>query len=94
MKLHFTPRARRDLDKIAEYLLARSPSGARNVLTAIDRSLGLLVDFPESGELSDHPNLRVRVVPGYPYKIYYRVFANRIDVAHIRHTSREEWKGP
>lgn len=27
----------------------------------------------------------------YPYRIFYRVFEDRIRILHIRHTSRRQW---
>ncbi len=30
----------------------------------------------------------------YPYKIFYRVRADIVEILHIRHTSRRAWAGP
>ncbi len=49
MRLRFTPRATRDLAKIAEYLRTRNPSAALAVRDAILRSLQNLTLFPAIG---------------------------------------------
>ncbi len=41
MKLRYSRRATNDLNSIHEYLNARSPRGARNVLTSIYAALSL-----------------------------------------------------
>ena len=33
----------------------------------------------------------VKIVPKYPYKIFYRLEAETIDIVHIRHASRRPW---
>lgn len=88
MNVVFAPRALRDLDSIAAYLTARSPSGARNVLAAIKSSLDALSDFPEIGPVVDDAGHRRLPVLRYPYVVFYRIADDDLFILHIRHASR------
>jgi toxin ParE1/3/4 len=93
MRVRFSPRAFADREQIFEYLHARSPSGARNVLTSIREAIVQLADQPYSGYATDDPDVRVKFVVRYPYKIFYRVRDDVVEIADIRHTSRRPWSG-
>jgi len=47
MNVAYAPRALRDLESIAAYLVERSPSGAANVLAAIKSSIETARFFPQ-----------------------------------------------
>ena len=93
MRVRYTPEAFADRERIFEYLRERSPSGARNVMTSIRDAVKLLQDQPYSGYKTDDPDVRVRFIVRYPYKIFYRVRNDVVEIAHIRHTSRRPWTG-
>jgi len=88
MKLRYTLRAERDIAAIRDFLLQRSPAGARNVLSRLTTSAGRLKDQPFLGIETDAADIRVLFVGRYPYKIFYRVSGDWIDILHVRHTSR------
>ena len=93
MRVRYAPEAFADRERIFEYLRERSPSGARNVMASIRDAVKLLRDQPYSGYKTDDPDVRVRFIIRYPYKIFYRVRANVVEIVHIRHTSRRHWTG-
>lgn len=93
MRVWYTPRAKADLDSINDYLKQRSPPGARNVLTAIYRATVFIAEQPHGAQATDNPEVRMKLVAKYPYKIFYRIGNGRIDVIHIRHTARRPWQG-
>ena len=94
MRIRFAPRARRDLEEIREYLQTRSPAGARNILRAIRSAVRFVGEQPFGSQQTDDPALRVKVVLGYRYKIFYRIREDIIEIVHVRHTSRRPWIGP
>ena len=49
MTVRYTERAIADLEAIADYLVQRSPQGARNVRTAIERTMPNLNSSPALG---------------------------------------------
>lgn len=93
MRVRYTPEAFADRERIFEYLRERSPSGARNVMASIRDAVKLLQDQPYSGYKTDDPDVRVRFIVRYPYKIFYRIRNDVVEIAHIRHTSRRPWTG-
>jgi plasmid stabilization system protein ParE len=93
MRVRFTPRAFSDREAIYEYLVSRSPSGARNVMTRINATITLLAEQPAIGYRTENPKVRVRFLGEYPYKIFYRVRGDDLEILHIRHTARRPWVG-
>ncbi len=88
MNVVYAPRAFRDLESIAAYLIERSPSGAANVLAAIKSTIDTLSFFPQIGRVVDDAGHRRLPVPRYPYLVYYRIAADELLILHIRHGSR------
>jgi addiction module RelE/StbE family toxin len=73
MRLHYTPRASRQLRAIANYVAERSPSAARRVKARILKIAGFLAENPSVGRTGALADTREFVVPGLPYIIVYRV---------------------
>ena len=93
MRVRYTLQAFADREKIFEYLHRRSPGGARSVLASIRDAVRLLGEHPHSGHKTNDPEVRVKFVVQYPYKIFYRVRDDVVEIAHIRHTSRRPLQG-
>jgi toxin ParE1/3/4 len=93
MRVRYTPRALRDIKRVNAYLNERSPSGALNVSAAIYAGVRFIAERPEASERTDDPNVRVKVVRRYRYKIFYGVTENTVEILHVRHPSRRPWKG-
>jgi plasmid stabilization system protein ParE len=91
MRVRYTPRARGDIEGIWRYIEERSPSGAGNVLKAIYAGVQFIAEYPEASERTDDPSVRVKVVRRYRYRIFYRIIDDRIEILHVRHTSRRPW---
>jgi toxin ParE1/3/4 len=93
MRIRYTPRARGDIDRIYRYLERRNSSGARNVLRAIYAGVQFVAERPKASEQTNDPDVHVKLVRRYQYKIFYRLAGATIEILHIRHTSRRPWKG-
>jgi plasmid stabilization system protein ParE len=93
MNFRITPRARADLHEIRDYIYRRSPSGARNVLRSIHAGIAFIAEQPRGGTKTDEGIVRVKVITDYPYKIFYRIEADTIEIVHIRHSARRAWSG-
>jgi plasmid stabilization system protein ParE len=87
MNVVYAPRALRDLESIAAYLVERNPAGAINVLGAIKSSVDTLSFFPQIGRLVDNAGHRRVPVLRYHYLIFYRVAGDELLILHIRHAS-------
>ena len=90
MKLVYSRRALADLNTIATYYTA---SASPAIADAIGRRLDSVIDricrAPEAApRVSQRSHVRVVAVVRYPFRIFYRVRGETIDILHIRHTSK------
>jgi len=91
MKVRYRNRALSDLEEIFRYLDQRNASGARNVINAIYDAIALIAKYPLGAERTSHSGIRVKVVSRYPYKIFYRVDSDYVEILHVRHGARRPW---
>jgi toxin ParE1/3/4 len=89
--VRFTRRAESDLAGIIDYLVGLSPEGARSVAASLQETLRVIDEHPFGGRKTMRPMLFVKIVPRYPYKIFYRVRHGVIEIVHIRHAARRRW---
>jgi toxin ParE1/3/4 len=90
MKVEYSNRAIADLRKIS------SDSGRAfgdRVAAALEARIRAVVDRisrdPLSApELEQRPGVHVVPLIRYPFKIFYRIFEDRVRIQHIRHTAR------
>ena len=62
-----------------------------NVLRAIRQSVRFIAGNPMASVETDDPGIRMKVVVEYPYKSFYSVNPDFIEVLHIRHAARRPW---
>ena len=92
MKLEYSKLAVHDLRKVAEDSRAFGEAAAKSIEACIREVLARIIDHPEAAaRVIERPGVRVIPLIRYPYKIFYRVFENRVRVLHIRHVSRRPW---
>jgi toxin ParE1/3/4 len=92
MKVVYTAPAIDDINGITAWLKRHHPGLGR----AVERRLGLVVAhiarWPESMRRSkNRPDVRVAPLGRYPYKIFYRVTPDAVEILHIHHTARQPW---
>ncbi|HEY5211066.1 MAG TPA: type II toxin-antitoxin system RelE/ParE family toxin [Stellaceae bacterium] len=91
MKVRYRTEARSDLENIYQYLAARNPAGAENVLRAIYAGIQFIAENPLAAPKTTNAGVRVLIVRRYRYKVFYGIDSDAIDVLHIRHTARQPW---
>ena len=85
-------RARAEIREAFDWYLARSPSAAARFFEAVDAAISEIERTPER-----HPvvrgNLRRRLLPTFPYAVYYKLFPTVISVVGVIHGHRhpETW---
>ena len=84
MRVELSARADAQLDGIAAFLTASNPEAARSVLDRIRQVIDLLADFPSLGPVWQG-GTRAVLVTGLPYRVHYRVEADRVVVVTIAH---------
>ncbi len=90
-KVRYRALALADLDGIFLYLNERSPAVARNVLRAIRDAIDEITAHPEFAPQTSIPDIRVKILGRYRYKIFYSVAEDAIEIIHVRHTARRPW---
>ena len=93
MKVEYAVRAVRDLTEIgAYYRTAADERIAAAVGEQIARIIHLVAREPHiAPRLTQRPDVRVVLVLRYPYKIFYRVHDDVVEILHVRHTARRPW---
>ncbi len=92
MKIVFTATAIHDLDEISNWLMRNYPSSAPAVERRIRAVVARISRWPQSARRSaKRPGVRVVPLGRYPYKIFYRVTPQAIEILHIHHTARRSW---
>ena len=91
MKVLYTDEALRDLDEILEFIELNYPTitaAFERRVRAIERRIA---KWPKSAEeVEQRPGVRVVPLIQYPYKLFYRITADVIEVLHIHHAARRE----
>ena len=92
MKIEYSRRATADLHKVSADSRAFGEAVAAAVEKRIQQTIASLTDHPEAyAQVVERPGMHVIPLVRYPYKIFYRILADRIRILHIRHTSRRPW---
>ncbi|MDP1868947.1 type II toxin-antitoxin system RelE/ParE family toxin [Bradyrhizobium sp.] len=95
MKLVYSRRALADLGEIATYYsVSASPAIAQSIERRLSDVMERICRIPEAAPLvSQRSQIRVVTVVRYPYRIFYRVRDDAVEILHIRHTSRRSLMG-
>jgi toxin ParE1/3/4 len=92
MKVVYTEEALADLAEIADYLAEHYPAVAPTVRNRLYAVIGHLARWPESARRArGRSGVRVMPLGKYPYRIFYRVAGDAIEILHIHHAARRPW---
>lgn len=94
MRVRLTSRAYGELQQISTYFADRSPATATSIFAVIERILSGLATTPYRGRATDVKDVRCIVVPRFPYKLFYRISGDTIEVLSIFHTSQDPDRQP
>ena len=92
MKVVYTAAARQDLADIGNWLALHYPALAPAVERRIRIVVARIARWPESARLSaGHAGVRTVPVGQYPYRIFYRIADDAVEILHIHHAARQPW---
>lgn len=94
MQIKWLTKALRDLEQEADWLAAKNPEAADDMLKTLTSHVALLAEQPGIGRPGRVPGTRELVIQRHPYLIPYRVRANTVEILRVFHTSRrppEKW---
>ncbi len=84
----YSSRALASLTNPFEYLQARNFSAARDFLLEIERTTGLLGEFPKLGRVVNGINLPYHVTRRFRYRPTYRAEEDRLEIRDVLHPSQ------
>ena len=89
MRIVYTDEALANLDETLQYITSHYPA----VHALFERRLRLIeariCAWPESArKVAERPDVRVVPFIRYPYKLFYRIENDRIEILHIHHAAR------
>jgi len=89
MKIIYAKESIDDLSDIYEYLVNKSETSARQVISTIHIVMSHLTTFPYMGHIVED-DIRILISTKYNYSIYYRVEENEeiVKVLNIVHSKR------
>jgi toxin ParE1/3/4 len=94
MKVVWTDAALADLDDILAFTAANYPTLVNSVERRIRAVVERLGSWPASARIVDErPDVRVVPLIRYPYRVFYRINRDRVEILHIHHAAREPWAG-
>lgn len=92
MMVVWTADALKDLAEIADYVAIHYPRIGPAVENRIRAVVARIARWPESARPSvGRPGVRVAVVGRYPYKIFYRLTRDAVQILHVHHVARQPW---
>ena len=94
MKVIYTEPALEDLDAIRRYLAANYPALAVAVEKRMRAVVARIARWLESARrVEERPAVRVVPLIRYPYKVFYRITEEGVEIIHIHHAAREDVAG-
>jgi toxin ParE1/3/4 len=90
MRVHWTNAARRHLQAIHDYIAQDSKRYARRMVDRLTRRSQQLSDHPLIGAKAEkYEEQDIREIFVKPYRLFYRVKSNQIDILAVIHAARE-----
>jgi toxin ParE1/3/4 len=89
MRVVLTAAALRDLDDIRSYTAIHFPAALPTLERRLHASLRRIGAWPESAAtVTGRPGVRMVPLVRYPFRIFYRIAADRVEILHIHHAAR------
>jgi toxin ParE1/3/4 len=91
MRVVYTVEALADLDGILRYIANHHPAISEAFENRLHAVVARIARWPESAqEVVERPGVRMAPLIRYPYKIFYRISNETVEILHIHHAAREE----
>ena len=90
--INYLPIAKKDLEKIIDYIQSDNPDAALKLLEKIDESISQLKDFPYKGKSPKDDHLQskdYRMLVIKSYLVFYVVNDNEVEIRRILHGKRK-----
>lgn len=90
MKVVYTEEALRNLDDISDYIRQNYPTISAAFRLRLQFVVARIAKWPESAQaVADQSGVRVVPLVRYPYKVFYRVANQAVEILYIHHSARD-----
>ncbi len=90
MRVVYTAEALADLDGIFDYIANHYPAISEAFQNRLHAVTTRVARWPESAqEVRERPGVRIAPLIRYPYKIFYRISGETVEILHVHHAARE-----
>jgi toxin ParE1/3/4 len=90
MKVVYTEEALGNLDDISDYIRQNYPTILEAFRLRLQFVVARIAKWPESAqEVADQSGVRVVPLVRYPYKVFYRVANQTVEIIYIHHAARD-----
>jgi toxin ParE1/3/4 len=90
MKVVYTEETLRNLDDISDYIRQNYPTILEAFRLRLQFVVARIAKWPESAqEVADQSGVRVVPLVRYPYKVFYRVANQTVEIIYIHHAARD-----
>ena len=91
MKVVYITEALADLDGILNYIANNYPAISEAFENRLHAVVARVARWPESAqEVAQRPGVRMVPLIRYPYKIFYQVSGETVEILYVHHAAREE----
>ena len=89
MNVVYTDEALRNLDEILDNIAANYPTASASFQKRLRAVVARIGVWPESAQqVAERPGVRVAPLIRYPYKVFYRVTGEAVEILYIHHAAR------
>jgi plasmid stabilization system protein ParE len=90
MKVRYTDTALGEIDEICSYIARDNPSAASDVADAIERTVALISERPESAPAVHASEVRARLVRGFQFRFFYVIEGRGVVIRNVRRAKRSQ----
>ncbi len=89
MRVVWTAAALADLDEALAYTRQHFPQSVLPFERRVRATVEQIRRWPQSARRVEvHPDLRVAPLVRYPYRIFYRISGDSVEILHVHHAAR------
>jgi len=91
MKVVYTDEALRDLDGILGFIAERYPTISASFENRLRVAVTRIGAWPASAQaVAERPGVRVLPLIPYPYKLFYQVTPDAVEILYLHHAARQD----